>query len=1099
VRTVGVKLVADVSQYMTSLKRAGVATKDFAGGLDQAAKGGKLDKVSDQALRLGVVGVAAFGLVVKSAADFDKQMSSVAAATHASAAEMSQLRAAALQAGKDTQFSATQAAQGIEELSKAGVSTANILGGGLKGALDLAAAGQLDVGEAAETAATAMTQFGLSGGQVPHIADLLAAAAGKAQGSVHDMGFALKQSGLVASQFGLSVEDTTGTLAAFASAGLIGSDAGTSFKQMLLSLANPADKTKELMKQLGINAYDAQGGFVGITNLAGQLQTKLGGLTQAQRDAALAQIFGTDAIRAANVLYKQGTAGIQGWIDKTNDAGYAAETARIKTDNLAGDIERLKGSLETLAIESGSGANSGIRLLTKGLNSLVNQFISLPPAVGSSVTVLAGVGGASLLALAGFIKVRKGIAEAAAQLNAMGPAGEKAATGLGRVASAAGKAATAFIALQVAQAVVSSFQDDLNPQTDALALGLERWANGAQLSGEAARVLGSDMDSLKGKFKFLADDDNSRTMAVKHLETGLEALAPGLKGTNESLAKTQERITAVDQSLAQMVTSGNTAGAAATFARLSSVLAVNGVTVDEVRKKFPAYAAAVETAGTSTKKLSDSLNWVGPMSDKAKAALDGAKAGVKGVGGAAAQSAEDIKKMNDAVKELFGAQMSLDRAEIALRNGMVDLGKELKSGARSLSLNSAEGRKNRSAVLDQLAAIDDLREARLRHGWTLDQAQGKYTKDIAGLRKSMLQAGFSKKAVDQLLGSYKVIPPKVDTKINQPGMKDAKTNTQTLWDKLKGVDGNWTAHIHTTGYADTATKLRHLLAAQQAAKQGISVNEANRELGHFFAGGGWTGPGPKYKPAGVVHADEFVVRKESRQQIEAAKPGALDYMNRTGRWPGYAAGGVVMPFPYTTSKTKMPVPALPPGGQTLNFMVQVVRAAFPGLHLISGYRPGAHTLSGALSYHALKRATDWPPSRPLAEWINYMYKSRTKELITPWNELNIHNGARHSYSGAVFRQHNFAGGNAHDHWAMAGGGVLREPVFGVGASGDTYSFAERGPETVIPGTAAGDMGGGNTYQITINATPLSHPREIGREAVYLIQQYEAANGSGWRK
>jgi hypothetical protein len=212
------------------------------------------------------------GYAIKAAADFDKAMSGVQAATHAGANEIGALRQAALQAGKDTQYSATQAAQGITELSKAGVSTADVLGGGLKGALNLAAAGQLDVGEAAETAATAMTQFGLSGKDIPHVADLLAAGAGKAQGSVHDMGYALKQSGLVAAQFGLSVEDTTGTLAAFASAGLIGSDAGTSFKTMLLALANPSAKTKDAMDELGISAYDAQGKFVGIRRCAEQLQ-----------------------------------------------------------------------------------------------------------------------------------------------------------------------------------------------------------------------------------------------------------------------------------------------------------------------------------------------------------------------------------------------------------------------------------------------------------------------------------------------------------------------------------------------------------------------------------------------------------------------------------------------------------------------------------------------------------------------------------------------------------------------------------------------------------------------------------------------------------
>src|SRR5207237_5181548 len=142
---------------------------------------------------------------------------------------------------------------------------------------------------------------------------------------------------------GLSVEDTTGTLAAFASAGLLGSDAGTSLKTMFLALSKPSGDAADLMEELGIHAYDASGQFVGITKLAGQLKDRLGGLTQEQRNSALATIFGNDAIRAASILYTEGADGIQQWIDKTNDAGFAAETAAARTDNLAGDIERLKG------------------------------------------------------------------------------------------------------------------------------------------------------------------------------------------------------------------------------------------------------------------------------------------------------------------------------------------------------------------------------------------------------------------------------------------------------------------------------------------------------------------------------------------------------------------------------------------------------------------------------------------------------------------------------------------------------------------------------------------------------------------------------------
>jgi TP901 family phage tail tape measure protein len=338
-RTIGVRLTAEIANYVSNMRKAEQTTRSFGQSLSQRAAAGKLDEVSSAAGKMGLGVAAGFFYAVKSAADFDKQMSAVSAATHANVQTMGQLRAAALQAGKDTQYSATEAAKGVTELGKAGVTSADILGGGLKGALALAAAGQMDVGAAAETAASAMNQFKLTGAQIPHIADLLAAGAGKAQGSVADMSAALNQAGLIASQTGLTIEDTTGTLAAFASAGLTGSDAGTSFKTMLQQLQAPSSKSKELMDQLGISAYDAQGQFVGITGLAGQLKDKLSKLTPELRANALAQIFGSDATRAASVLYEQGAVGIQKWIDKTNDAGYAASTAAKLTDNLSGDME----------------------------------------------------------------------------------------------------------------------------------------------------------------------------------------------------------------------------------------------------------------------------------------------------------------------------------------------------------------------------------------------------------------------------------------------------------------------------------------------------------------------------------------------------------------------------------------------------------------------------------------------------------------------------------------------------------------------------------------------------------------------------------------
>jgi len=343
------------------------------GSNQRVAQGASLATNGLKALALGGAALAVgYGLAVGKAMEFDKAMSAAASATQTAGAELGTLRDAAMKAGADSQYSATEAAGAITEMGKAGVSSADILGGGLKGALDLAAAGQLDVAEAAGISSVAMTQFNLTGKDLPHVADLLAAGAGKAMGSVGDLGAALGQAGLLASSAGMNIEETTGTLAAFASAGLTGSDAGTSLKTMLQMLQAPTQKSSELMSQLGLDVYDANGDMLGMDEIAGQLQSTMGGMTDEQRNAAMAVIFGADAVRAANVLYKEGQSGIAGWTTAVDDQGFAAKTAAELTNNLAGDLERMGGSFETLLIQIGSGAQGPLRLMAQGLTGILD-------------------------------------------------------------------------------------------------------------------------------------------------------------------------------------------------------------------------------------------------------------------------------------------------------------------------------------------------------------------------------------------------------------------------------------------------------------------------------------------------------------------------------------------------------------------------------------------------------------------------------------------------------------------------------------------------------------------------------------------------------
>jgi hypothetical protein len=479
-------------------------------------------------------------------------------------------------------------------------------------------------------------------------------------------------------------------------------------------------------------------------------------------------------------------------------------------------------------------------------------------------------------------------------------------------------------------------------------------------------------------------------------------------------------------------------------------------------------------------------------------------------------AADATKAFSDQIHALFSDQLDLDRATLQLANGTKTLRDELLHGARTLSLNTAEGRKNRGAVLEQLAAIENLRQARFKETGSLQQANTEYGHNIDKLHASLVAAGFTKAAVDKLIGSYKRVPGKVNTTIGTPGLPQSDRGIKDYDKKLDALARVIRTNVSVVGVARAEALLKNLLIQQQALKKGISVSAAaaafrkNAGDGYgvkpgSYAGGGYTGRGPKYQPAGVVHAGEFVFSSEATSKIGVPK---LNQLHTAAR--GYAAGGPVLnaPFPVNAAVTRIPslaealsvVQAAVPGGgggPGYKWMERVARAAFPGIGIISDYRPGAHTLTGNLSYHAMGRAVDFSPSKAFARWVNANYFAKTKELITPWQSLNIHNGARHHYSALIENQH--SGSNAHDHWAMANGGVIREPVFGVGASGDTYSFGENQPETVIPGVIGG---GGSTYAPTYNITvpvgPGVHPAEAGRAVVNAIQAYEKNNGRTWR-
>lgn len=390
-KNIVIRLMADTASYEAAMTRAGSTAKTVASGMENT---GRKSALIASGMTAAGLAVAAFGVAaVKMAADFDQQMSTVQANTGATSAQMDQLRAAAIEAGASTVYSASDSADAINDLGKAGMSVTDILTGGLSGALNLAASDGMAVGDAAEYMANALSMFHLKGSQASQVADTLAAGAGKAVGNVSDFGEALNNCGAQANSFGMNIQETTGVLALFAQNGTIGAEAGTQLNSMLMKLSAPSAEAASTMKELGISAYDAQGHFVGMANFAGQLQKAEKNLTDEQRNQANATIFGSYAIKAANYLYEAGESGVNKWTKAVSESGYAAEQAAAKNNNLNGDLENLSGSMESLMISVGEGAQGPLRKMVQGLDTLVDAFAGLPSGAQQTIVVMASLAG----------------------------------------------------------------------------------------------------------------------------------------------------------------------------------------------------------------------------------------------------------------------------------------------------------------------------------------------------------------------------------------------------------------------------------------------------------------------------------------------------------------------------------------------------------------------------------------------------------------------------------------------------------------------------------------------------------------------------------
>lgn len=835
-----------------------------------AKKAQDLTHVGRAGMIMGGLIAAGVGLAVAKYAEFDAAMSNVISTGEDAARNQDALREAAMQAGASTVFSATESANAIEELAKAGVSAEDTLAGGLAGALDLAAAGGLGVADAATIMATSMNQFAVDGRNATHVADLLAAGAGKAQGDVSDMSAALAQAGLVANSTGLSIEETTGGLAAFASAGLLGSDAGTSFKSMLQRLTPQSAAAQSEMDRLGISAYDASGNFIGLADFAGNLKDSLRALTPEQRQSAMATIFGSDAVRAATILYDKGAEGIQEWTDAVNDQGYAAQVARTRLDNLQGDVEALGGAFDSALIAAGSGANDGLRALTQTATGAVGAFAELPAPVQEAGTYLAVaaaavalLGGAAIVAVPKISALQKVVSQSGGSFQRMGLAAGAATVGLAAVIAIVSAVASAQAE---AEARAESYADAI--------------ADGADRSSAAFARLADEGLEANSKLLGLFDlGGDSAYENAKQLGLSLGLVRDAALGNADALRELQQVQNEIaNSSTTELMEKNGWDQPTALLAKANIDSVVNAVkgenaTIEEAIKLAGLKAEAERESTVETKS-------------SAAAYLESSEA-VEGL-------TDELDQLIESISSLNGTGQDAVTTNARYRESLAGIAAEVQSqkdayekangSLDGFTLSLDESTVSGSAAAAMLAAVaGDAQKAA--------EAQYELDKTTVG----------ADAATANMMGTLAVQRQAFIDSATQAGYN--ADEVQRLADKVFALPPEKTISI-LTDTAAASTELANFVAdaERRIIRLGVTTYAKDGPAGQLristpgtpdrYAGGGTVrGPGTGTSDSilALLSNGEFVVREE----VARDNLSALEHLNDYGSLPAYAGGGTV--------------------------------------------------------------------------------------------------------------------------------------------------------------------------------------------------------------
>lgn len=335
------KFTRSMSRGFTSVSKASSA---MASGIMRGA-------------RRAVVGLALITAAMTSLAsaglDFEQAITDVGAVSLQTREEVKPLEDLAKQLGATTKFTATEAANAMEILARAGFNNTQIMQA-VPAVLSAAAASGLEIAEVADHVSNVLKGMGLEMDQAGRVADVLALASARTNSSIGSLGESMRNVASTARQLNVPLESAVASVALLQDVGLDASVAGSAFNVMLTKMAAPSASLQKKMKKLGVSFKDAKGDMLPLDQVLAQLSAasdKVGG--NFDKVAFLAELVGLRGQKAAaNLadLFKTGRVA-ELTEELKNAAGAAKKMSDIRMDTTRGSLTLLGSAIDAVKVQ----------------------------------------------------------------------------------------------------------------------------------------------------------------------------------------------------------------------------------------------------------------------------------------------------------------------------------------------------------------------------------------------------------------------------------------------------------------------------------------------------------------------------------------------------------------------------------------------------------------------------------------------------------------------------------------------------------------------------------------------------------------------------